>query len=166
MSPGFIIDGYNLIYQVPDLAGLVEQNLEQARDSLVTRLAGFRGRKRIRVVLVFDGDSASGQPGRLRSRGVEIVFSRTPEKADERIVKMVRALKHPKAWTMVSSDRWIVDQCRSYGVKTVRSEEFARLLASPGRTETQPEKPEMKPGDVAEWEEYFRKYKTTDDWSK
>ena len=76
---------------------------------------------------------------------------------------MVRALKHPKAWTVVSSDRWIVDQCRSFRVKTVRSEEFARFLVSSGRVEAQPDKPEMKPGDVAEWEEYFRKGKTTDD---
>ncbi len=159
MTPGFIIDGYNLMHRIPELAGLVEYDLERARDRLVTRLAVFKSRKKIRMVVVFDGDRSSGQAARSRTRGIEVVFSRLPDKADQRIVKMVRVLKHPRGWTVVSSDRWVMEHSGAHRANTMPAEEFAQLLApmGKGKLEAEPEKPEMKPEDVAEWEEYFRK---------
>ena len=159
MSPGFIVDGYNLLHCFPGLGRMADQDLERARDALVSRLAVFRGRKRIRVVVVFDG-GAEGEPVRFQSRGIEIIFARQ-QSADARIVKMVRALKHPKAWTVVSSDRWVKEHAGTYGVKAMNSSAFVELVpvgSGPGAG-SEPDKPEMKPGDVPEWEEYFRKGK-------
>ncbi|OYD16840.1 hypothetical protein CH330_01700 [candidate division WOR-3 bacterium JGI_Cruoil_03_51_56] len=163
MVPVFIIDGYNLIHKMPDLVPLVNDNLERAREVIINLLVRFKARKKIRVVVVFDGKDA-GQSAKFSSRGIEILFSRLPEKADNRIVKMIRAAKHPKAWTVVSSDRWIGDQAQTFGAKTIPAEEFARLLKPDNRSEEkiQDEKPEMKPGDLAEWVEYFRKGRIKD----
>lgn len=158
MSLGYIVDGYNLMHCVPDLGRMASQDLEGARETLVARLAAFRGRKRIRVAVVFDGSDAAGF-SRSQNRRVEVIFSAPPQNADERIVKMVRALKHPKGWTVVSSDRWVKEQVEALGARTVESGPFAQLLpGAKGRgTGTLPEKPEMRPSDVAEWEAFFRR---------
>jgi len=155
MNPGFIIDGYNLMHKVPELAELAGKDLEQARDRLVAMLARFKGRRQIRVVVVFDGDQASGGPARTRAGAMDVVFSRLPEKADERIVRMARSLANPKAWTVVSSDRKVRERAGACGVRTVGADEFLRT-ATPARARRE-DKPEMRTEDVAEWEEFFKK---------
>ena len=48
-SPRIVIDGYNLIHAMPELARLVENDLERARDALVSKLAVFRSGRGVRV---------------------------------------------------------------------------------------------------------------------
>jgi len=157
VTPNYIIDGYNLLHCFRELGRLADSDLELARSGLVRRLAAFKGRKRIRLKVVFDGRPDDGQLLTTRPLGIETVFSGA-QSADERIVKMVRVLRRPKSWTVVSSDRWVKDHVAVHGVQTLNSGRFAELLPDPGaRTSpAQGEKPEMSAQDVSEWEEYFR----------
>jgi predicted RNA-binding protein with PIN domain len=159
-SPRIVIDGYNLIHAMPELARLVGNDLERARDGLVSKLAVFRSGRGVRVTVVFDGQNMAAQQGRPPG-GIEVVFSRAPQNADAKIKTLLSLEKSPKSWTVVTSDNSIVRYARDYGAKTIPSAEFAAKLGNTipnlGPNRPAPRDMPMTPGEVAEWEEYFRK---------
>ncbi|MBN2464088.1 NYN domain-containing protein [candidate division WOR-3 bacterium] len=158
--PRIVVDGYNLIHAMPELARFVAIDLERARDGLVTKLAVYRARRNVRVTVVFDGRGA----GALQTRppgGVEVVFSRAPQNADAKIKNLVSLAKNPRSWTVVTSDNSIVRFARDYGANTIPSAEFAEKLG-PGVPRLGPSRPvqqdaPLSRAEVAEWEELFRK---------
>jgi predicted RNA-binding protein with PIN domain len=155
-----VVDGYNLIHAMPDLARLVGTDLERARDALVGKLAVYRSQRNVRVTVVFDGRGTGPQPTRPPG-GVEVVFSRAPQNADAKIKNMLVLEKSPRSVTVVTSDNSIVIFARDYGAKTIPSAEFAAQLGprvphlGPSRPVDQ-EAP-LSPTEVLEWEEFFRK---------
>ena len=158
-SPRIVVDGYNLIHAMPELARLVNRDLERARDGLVAKLAVYRSGRNVRVTVVFDGRSAVVQQTRPPG-GIEVVFSRAPQNADAKIKNLLALEKSPKSWTVVTSDNSIVLCARDYGAKTIPSAEFAAKLgpAIPKLGPNRPVQPDaaLTPSEVAEWEEYFR----------
>uniref|UniRef100_A0A7C4CAX2 NYN domain-containing protein n=1 Tax=candidate division WOR-3 bacterium TaxID=2052148 RepID=A0A7C4CAX2_UNCW3 len=163
MQPHIVVDGYNLLHKVADLAPLMGSDLELARERLESRLLGYRSGRDVRLTVVFDGSAAAAGPA-AAVPGVEVVFSRAPEKADEVIVGIVAGHASPRSVTVVTSDNAVARQVRDLGAKTMSGEEFAVLLnpVSVGRHTPRPKsvpaagaKPEMKPGDVADWESFF-----------
>lgn len=159
-SPRIVVDGYNLIHAMPELARMVGSDLERARDGLVAKLAIYRSGRGVRVTVVFDGRGSAGQQTRPPG-GIEVVFSRAPQTADAKIKNMLALEKSPKSWTVVTSDNSIVRYVRDYGAKTIPSAEFAARLG-PAIPKLGPNRPAaqdtpMSPAEVAEWEEFFRK---------
>jgi hypothetical protein len=160
-QPRVVVDGYNLIHAMPELARLVGNDLERARDGLVSKLAVYRSRRgEVRVTVVFDGQSMAAQQSRPPG-GIEVVFSRAPQNADAKIKTMLSLEKSPKSWTVVTSDNSIVRYARDYGAKTIPSAEFAAKLGNTipnlGPNRPAPADKPLTQGEVAEWEEYFRK---------
>ena len=159
-QPRIVVDGYNLIHAMPELARLVASDLERARDALVAKLAVYRSGRGVRVTVVFDGSGAGAQQTRPPG-GIEVVFSRAPQNADAKIKTMLVLEKSPRSWTVVTSDNSIVRYARDYGAKTIPSAEFAARLgpAVPklGPNRPTPRDAPMTPAEVSEWEEYFRK---------
>ena len=52
-----IIDGYNLIFTVPELERHVKvNNIEPVRDHVISLLSKYKEKKRCNVILVFDGN--------------------------------------------------------------------------------------------------------------
>jgi len=158
-----VIDGYNLIYAMPELARLVERDLEHARDRLITYLASYAATRSVRVTVVFDGRGGQASAGRPKVGGVEVVYSRSPQDADQRIKAMIAGEKNPKSCTVVTSDRSIITHVRDFKAKTISSSTFARTLSGgsvnrvPSSVTRSTDKPEMKPGDMADWLDYFRR---------
>jgi predicted RNA-binding protein with PIN domain len=155
-----VVDGYNLIHAMPELARLVGNDLERARDGLVAKLAVYRSGRSVRVTVVFDGRGTAGQQTRPPG-GIEVVFSRAPQTADTKIKNMISLEKSPRSWTVVTSDNCIVRYARDYGAKTIPSAEFAAKLG-PAIPKLGPNRPAaqdtpMSRAEVAEWEEFFRK---------
>jgi predicted RNA-binding protein with PIN domain len=145
---------------MPELARLVDSDLERARDALVSKLAVYRSGRGVRVTVVFDGRGAA-TPQTRPPGGIEVVFSHAPQNADAKIKTMLALEKSPKSWTVVTSDNSIVRYARDYGAKTIPSAEFASKLG-PGIPKLGPNRPAtqdtpMSPAEVAEWEEFFRK---------
>jgi uncharacterized protein len=160
MNPRVVVDGYNLIHAMPELARLVGSDLERARDALVSKLAVYRSGRGVRVTVVFDGRE-TGAPQTRPPGGIEVVFSRAPQNADAKIKNMLALEKSPKSWTVVTSDNSIVRYAHDYGAKTIPSAEFAVKLG-PGVPKLGPNRPAQKDApmsaaEVSEWEEYFRK---------
>jgi len=159
-QPRVVVDGYNLIHAMPELARLVGSDLERARDGLVSKLAVYRSGRGVRVTVVFDGRGVAAQQTRPPG-GIEVIFSRAPQTADAKIKTMLSLEKSPKSWTVVTSDNSIVLFARDFGAKTIPSAEFAAKLG-PTIPKLGPNRPvqsdaPMSSAQVAEWEEYFRK---------
>jgi predicted RNA-binding protein with PIN domain len=118
-----IIDGYNLIRQSDVLRLHERQGLEAGRKALIHLLAGYRRERGHRITIVFDG-WLGGPPQEERDReaGIDIIYSRRGEKADEVIKRLAR--QHADETLVVTSDRPVMDAAIRAGVTAVASREF------------------------------------------
>ncbi len=122
----YLIDGHNLIGQLPDLA--LDDPDDEAK--LVQRLIGWSARTRRQCVVVFD----AGLPGgtsRMSTKTVRVVFASHMSSADKVIIDRIYKEKNPKNWTVVSSDNGVLDIAKRQGMQTLKSSEFARILERP-----------------------------------
>jgi predicted RNA-binding protein with PIN domain len=152
----YLIDGYNLLHQFPELRRKMEYDLENARESLLARLTGFSLAKNVEVSVVFDG-SGEPDPASSRKRTVRVRFSRPPEKADPLIKKMISERKNDEEIILVSSDRDIGDYARLCGVKVEASQTFAQTMERHpgGSTEGQRSDRTMSEREMREWMALF-----------
>ena len=123
-----IIDGYNLIRHSPVFAELERDSLEEGRRGLVEALGQYKRKTGHQLTVVFDGtDPNPLSPRHSRQRGVEVLFSRSGQTADEVIAALVR--KERERAVVVTSDRALAFQAEQSGCVVVSSPEFAlRLL--------------------------------------
>jgi len=127
MRRRYLIDGYNLLHQLPELRRQMEYDLKAAREGLLIRLSAFSLSKSVEVSVVFDGIDESPQPaGRWRS--LSIYFSKPPQKADPMIKKMIAERKKSDELVVVTSDREIDMYARLCGVKVESSQTFAKAM--------------------------------------
>jgi hypothetical protein len=122
-----LIDGYNLIRKSETLRQFDRMSLEAGRNALMRNLADYKKRTGHRVTVVFD----AAQGGFLleerdRHGGVQCLFSRKGETADDLIKRMVEDRKD--AFVVVTSDRGIADFASRRGVAVIASPLFASRL--------------------------------------
>lgn len=147
-----LIDGHNLIGQLPDIS-LADPD-DEAR--LVSRLQGYAGRFGKRVTVVFDRGLPGGRSESLSSGRVNVVFAPTGRNADRVLIERIRRSPDPHGLTVVTSDREVIAAAQRRGAQVVHSEEFARELepspASPGSAK---EDVRLSPDEVEAWLELF-----------
>jgi len=87
MPTHLIIDGYNVL----GLTGKFSNRLESAREEFLRALGSYRHRTGHSVTVVFDGWQ-QGQPLEQHEHraGVEVIYSKRGEKADQVIQRLVR----------------------------------------------------------------------------
>lgn len=127
-----IVDGYNLIRQSDTLRQAERKSLEEGRNALIRILIAYRRSRGHRITVVFDG-WVGGSPEEERdlAGGIEIVYSRLGEKADEVIKRMLG--KGGEETIVVTSDREIAVFAARRGKTVIASPEFAgRLERSAG----------------------------------
>src|SRR5262249_5287013 len=148
-----LIDGHNLIGQIPGMS-LADPDDEGDLVMLLRRYTtARRGRK---VIVVFD-HGVYGHPQRLDGYGVTCYFARSPQDADVQLIKRIRALKHPRDWTLITSDRQVARAAEERGVRVISSHEFARQLTiSAGRPAASQEERRDARLSEAEIEEWLR----------
>jgi len=84
MALHLIVDGYNLLAQTGRIGAGTNLNSEMAREALLQDLAAYRQRKSHAITVVFDGwQQGWGTEQREHRLGLEIIFSRRGEKADQ-----------------------------------------------------------------------------------
>jgi predicted RNA-binding protein with PIN domain len=124
-----IVDGYNLIRQSDSLRAHERSSLEAGRRALIGLLAAYRGLRGHRITVVFDGwFGGSPVEERDRSGGIDIIYSRLGEKADEVIKRLVE--EGGEEILVVTSDREIASFAARRGKAAIDSPVFA------GRIET------------------------------
>ena len=156
MQRKLIIDGYNLIYQFPELRKWMERDLEGARQSLVSRLADHAIRTKSAITLVFDGDDRV-QDSFDSVPGVKVLFSRLPDTADHLIKRIIDEIRDGSEWAVVSSDNEIVEYARLHGIATAPSRSFAYGASEePTRASEKKYKHSMSDEELEEWMEIFQ----------
>lgn len=107
-----LVDGYNIIGAWPELKKLKHEQLEEARNLLIERMAEYQGHTGWRVIVVFDAYLAKGIESKMKRHKVEVLFTRENETADERIEKLVSELSHRKVQIHVATsdytEQWVV----------------------------------------------------------
>ncbi|HEU4324722.1 MAG TPA: NYN domain-containing protein [Roseiflexaceae bacterium] len=149
-----LIDGHNLIGQLPDIS-LADPDDEA---KLVMLLRRYTTAKRGRQAIVVFDHGVYGHPLQLDGYGVTCHFARSPQDADAQIIRRVTSIMRPGDWTLVTSDRRVAQIAEKRGVRVISAQRFAQLLTAPlRRPEEQGEGPEksadvrLTPQEVAEW---------------
>lgn len=120
MSLHYILDGYNIIKQLP------KQNkkaLYSSRNALIHFIEANhpQGSKKNQVTIVFDGKEDVLAENIQTS--IEIIFTRN-ESADDRIKKIVERAKNPKEIIVVTDDREIIFFVKYCGARAMKVLEF------------------------------------------
>jgi predicted RNA-binding protein with PIN domain len=122
-----IVDGYNLIRQSDTFRHSERRSLEEGRNALIRSLAGYRKLRGHRITVVFDG-WVGGSPREERDLafGVEIIYSRLGEKADEVIKRLIGT--GGEELLVVTSDREIAVYATRRGKTAIASAAFDAML--------------------------------------
>ena len=101
-----LVDGYNVIFAWDELAELAQTNVDAARMRLAEELANYRGFRGCSVILVFDAYRVKGhQTEYVRWHGIDIVYTKEAETADQYIEKTAHDMSKKYAVTVATSDR-------------------------------------------------------------
>lgn len=122
MALRFLVDGYNVIHQIPQLD---HGKLESQRLGLVKYIEHGcpQGSIKNKVTIVFDGQGGGGFGSAPLSSLIEVVFS-VGESADEKIKRIVDQSKNARNIVVVSDDRDIQIAVRKSGAQVVSVGEF------------------------------------------
>lgn len=122
-----LIDGYNLIRQSERFRSAERAGLEAGRKRLLEALIGYNKANSHRITVVFDGwRDGSPHEEQYRSDGIEIVYSRRGEPADDVIKRMTRQVD--REILVVTSDRDIASSVTKAGGVALSSTQFELKL--------------------------------------
>ena len=150
-----LVDGHNLIGQIPT----IKLSDPDDEGNLVMLLRRYSTAKHGRqVVIVFD-HGVYGHPLKLDGYGITCYFARSPQDADTQLIKRLHALKRPRDWTLVTSERQIVRVAVELKVKVISAHDFARQLLAPAAQAAPLDEKrdrQLSAAEVEEWMEIFR----------
>lgn len=120
MSLHYLLDGYNIIHQIPSL---VAKKLEGGREGLIRFIDNYRpqGSRKNSVTVVFDGQAGVISPQVQRS--IKVVFSQD-ESADDKIRSIVAKSLQKKNIVVVSDDKELRFSVRALGAKVLNVKDF------------------------------------------
>ncbi len=128
MATHLLIDGYNFFKQ-SSLSVLPEAlDLETGRRYLLDELWRYKKEKNLRITVVFDGTHGSS-PTRSKEnfRGVNVVYSKQGETADEVMMEIIR--KRQAGLLIVTSDRAIIDEAKKHSVPFITPSRLQAAMA-------------------------------------
>ncbi|WP_377891993.1 NYN domain-containing protein [Alkalihalobacillus sp. R86527] len=107
-----LVDGYNIIGAWTELRTLKDNDFSKARELLIEYMAEYQAYTGYRVIVVFDAHLARGVEKKNSLYGVEIIYTRENETADERIEKLARELKDIRTQVHVATsdytEQWAI----------------------------------------------------------
>ena len=156
----YLIDGHNLIAQMPGLS------LSDPDDEvqLVLRLRQFAAHKRQKITVVFDHGIPGGWSRDLSTGPVKVIFAGSHTNADRVILERIREAKTPTDIKLVSSDAQVRRAAEVRRVQVIASQDFAASLYKPPPSEPQRDAREnlrLDKDEVKEWLRVFNKRKET-----
>ena len=127
MATKLIIDGYNLIKSTHLADKNIMSDLEFLRKSLIEKLSIYKKLRHLPITVIFDGEEGGYlQESRENIRGIQVIFSRQGEKADNVIEKITR--NQGEGFIVVTSDRLLAEDVRRNGSAIISSPDFADKL--------------------------------------
>ena len=122
----YLIDGYNVIYKIPEIKPLMKTDMESAREKLVLLLTNYFSNKRTEVIVVFDGLSDISDFNVHSNPKVKVLFSKRNQKADILIKSIADERLNKSLTTIVSSDHEVYQYGKVSHCKVIKSEEFIK----------------------------------------
>jgi predicted RNA-binding protein with PIN domain len=122
-----IIDGYNLLHAERSLTNLNSIQLQWERKHLIDRLSTYQRLRPLEVTVVFDGwQEGWSTETREKRKGIEVIFSRLGEKADEVIKRLVK--EKGSGAVVITSDREVARFAQRMDAAVIPSEQFREKL--------------------------------------
>lgn len=127
-----IIDGYNYINRTGHTGTHGGARLDGLRRSLLEKLVGYKKHRGAKITVVFDAYN-SFSLGRQREnfKGIDVVYSKEGETADDVIIELIRLKKAGMA--VVSSDREIIDEAKRHNVPFITPGRLQELMTAEPR---------------------------------
>ena len=124
-----IVDGYNIIFSWEDLAETARHDMDAARRQLIDCLSSYAGFKKCRVVLVFDGYQAKGNPGEKSSVcDIQVVYTKEGETADNYIEALLSKIGNNYSVRVATSDALVQLSGLRTGVLRMSSRELQETI--------------------------------------
>jgi predicted RNA-binding protein with PIN domain len=123
-----LVDGYNMIGAWHELRVIADRSLEDARDRLTEMLANYQGHSGKKIILVFDAHQVAGTGGRYQNSGLEVIYTKEKETADECIERLVGDLSGRRTIIQVATSD-SVEQHVTFGRGGLRLSARELLLA-------------------------------------
>ena len=156
MTNKIIIDGWNVCWKIPEIAELIPDHLERARNQLNKLIKNFFQGKKVEYKIFYDGQplifGGAFQPDH------SVYFSASPEKADELIIKFLKKQSKKGNWTLITSDRELTHRAKNHDAKILTSEAFISKLMSkrsPNCKSNLKENPPIEQEDISYWLKKF-----------
>lgn len=153
----YLIDGYNLLFCLtPDV-----DPLRRSREEIIHELGNLINHYEIKATIVFDShpDQALDFPSRTFFGDLEIIFSPYGQCADTYILEYLSQLQDPKIYTLVSSDRRLINHAKEIGAQSMQIPTFVQKIRK--KIKPPPEKPTHVDPHIKElrkiFEERFKK---------
>ncbi len=122
-----IIDGYNLLHVTRSLTQLSSVELQRERDRLILQLSDYRQLKPCEITIIFDGWQGGWNTEKKElKKGIELIFSKLGEKADEVIKRLVK--EKGSGAIVITSDREIANYAERMTAAVIPSDQFRERL--------------------------------------
>jgi len=119
-----LIDGHNIIGSgVLENISLQDENDEEL---FVSRLRVWRSSYRGQMTVIFDRGIVGGASRELSGGGVEVIFARNPQEADDWIRRRIHL--RPQGLIVVTNDRALRQEADLYDIETWQADEFVRRM--------------------------------------
>ena len=100
-----LVDGYNIIFALPELRELAEKNIDSARGKLLDLLCDYQGVRRYHVIVVFDAYRVVGHKTEIFDyHNIHVVYTKEAETADAYIEKFAHENGRKYQVTVATSD--------------------------------------------------------------
>lgn len=139
----YLIDGHNLIGH----CRTIKLGAPDDEAQLVAALHRWLlARPQHQIVVVFDG-GVYGHPDALDRNGIRVVFARSPQDADSRLIARIKQDDQPRQLRLVTSDRAVAGIAAERGIDVVSSAAFAAEVEQPRspRTSHRNRRPRVEP---------------------
>lgn len=148
----YLIDGHNVIAALPDID--LEDQDDEAK--LVLKLRSWTSRIRRKAIVVFDGGIPGGTSSSLSTPDVKVIFAAFRRTNADRIIRArLKRLPDAPNWTVVSSDREILDEADSVGARSISAQAFADQLDRPPEGADKEKPDSVPPHELDAWLEIF-----------
>ncbi len=125
-----IIDGYNVIMTAAEYGAVPGRKMKAARGGLINDLVRYRKVRGHAVTVVFDAAEAGGvERGVERSAGINVIFTKRDERADDVIVELVEKAAGVER-VVVTSDKEVVRASERRGAASISSEGFIEKMGA------------------------------------
>lgn len=129
-----LVDGYNIIYALPELKELAEQNVDAARGKLLDLLCNYQGVRKCQLIVVFDAYRVVGDKTEIFDyHNIHVVYTKEAETADAYIEKFAHENGRKYHVTVATSDGLEQIIIRGQGCFLLSAKELEADLKAAGK---------------------------------